>query len=167
MSFTFCFSHDHSALTGMVKEMAMSSRFKFRVGALTAALQDAVSAADPRAYFLEDPLGAARESACNWLNWAKSMGADGIELAAALPLPDSYMDYSTMLDPVAAHLAVRTFRDGGGVDLSEENAQRLIQEASANNVQIWSLGFFENLLHHDPTIQDQGSCNNLTHHPSL
>jgi len=141
-------------LQGVVTETVMSTR-KFQVGALTAALQNAVDAPNPRAYFLEDPIGAANESALNWLDWIKEMGGDGIELAAALPLPDSYIDPATLLDPVAAHLPVRTATDGSGTDLTQEFAEALISRASQNGVKIWSLGVFENPLHHDQRIREQ------------
>lgn len=65
-------------LQGMVTETVMSTR-KFQVGALTAVLQNAVGAPNPRDYFLEDPIRAANESALNWLDWIKRMGGDGEE----------------------------------------------------------------------------------------
>lgn len=133
----------------------MSSPGRFKVGALTAALQNAVTTTDARGYFLEDPISAAKESALNWLNWIKRMGGDGIELAAALPLPDSYTDPSKLLDPVAAHLPVRTGTDGSGTDLTPEIADALIERARDKGVEIWSLGVFENPLHDDPRIREQ------------
>ena len=77
-----------------------------------------------------------------------------MELAAALARPDSYIPPEAMLDPVASHLAVRTFKDGTGQDLADEDANALI-EACGEQVKICDLGFFENLLHPDDTIRKQ------------
>ena len=118
-----------------------------RIAVLTAALQDMVL----RKQFLEHPIEAAMESALKWIAMALRLGID-IQLGSALPLPDAYLPPEAMLDPVAAHLAVRTQSSIEGEDLSDANAQALI-DACDGKVQICDLGFFENLLHPDETIR--------------
>lgn len=126
------------------------------VAALTAAYQDVV----PRERFSSDPIGAAMDSALEWIRIAKECQLDGLELAAALAPSDSYIPAEQMLDPVAAHLAARTKPDGSGEDLSESNAARL-NEACGDAVKINSLGAFENLLHQNPRIRAQVQAHTL------
>jgi sugar phosphate isomerase/epimerase len=104
-----------------------------------------------RETFRENPIDAAMISARKWIEMAKRLKVD-LQLSAALPIPDAYLPLETMLDPVAAHLAVRTRSSIDGEDLSNANAQTLIN-ACDGKVQICDLGFFENLLHPDETIR--------------
>lgn len=121
------------------------------VGALTAAWQNVV----PREEFIADPIEAARISIHTWIDIAEEAGLDGLEVASALAIPDSYIDPETMLDPVAAHLPVRTPVEGEGQDLNPKYATEIINRCENKGVQIFSLGAFENLLHPDPKIRAQ------------
>lgn len=120
------------------------------IAVLTAALQEGHI---PRERFIGDSMNAASEMALWWIGSAQKLGID-IQLSAALHRPDAYLDPSAMLDPVAAHLKARTFRDGTGVDLSEADARALIA-ACGKTTRIRNLGFFENLLHPDAVIRNQ------------
>jgi hypothetical protein len=120
-----------------------------RIAVLTAAVQEPFG----REIFNSDPKKAAMDAALEWIAKAKLLGID-LELAAALARPDSYIPPEAMLDPVAAHLAARTFKDGSGDDLSDEDAQTIIN-ACGQDVRICDLGFFENLLNPDDTIRKQ------------
>lgn len=109
-----------------------------KVAVLTAALQEIVT----RKRQTECPLLPVLE----WLDLAKEIGCDGIQLAAALHPDDSYVPPEAMLDPVADHLPLRQ-------DLSDADADIIIAKAKKNEVKIFDLGVFENLLHHDPAIR--------------
>lgn len=119
------------------------------IGILTAARQNVV----PQDQFRTDPEGSAMASALWWIGFAKEMGV-GLELAAALPVPDSYKPAEAMLDPVASHLAVSSPKSGTRKPLSDDNAAKLI-DACGEEVKIFSLGAFENLLHPDAAIREQ------------
>ena len=120
-----------------------------RMSVLTAAIQNVV----PKPLFREDPIAAAMQSTFAWIEIARRLGI-GLQLSAALPEPDSYLPAEALLDPVAAHLAVRSPRSGSGDLLSNSNAQKII-EACGNDVAIYDLGAFENLLAPDDAIRGQ------------
>lgn len=119
------------------------------VAVLTAAVQEPHG----REKFETDPIGAAMETTMAWIGVAKRKKV-GLQLSAALARPDSYIPAEAMLDPVGAHLAVRTQRNGQGEDLSDRNVRSII-EACGQEVQIFDLGCFENLLHPDDEIRAQ------------
>jgi hypothetical protein len=122
------------------------------VAALTAAVQEPDL---PRAAFRSDPLGSATHATLAWLEGAAGICLSGIQLGAALAVPDAYVPAEQMLDPVAAHLPIRTFRDGGGQDLTTTTARAIVEKANDNGISIFDLGFFENLLHPDTAIRAQ------------
>ncbi len=109
-----------------------------KVAVLTAALQQIVSREKQDKYPLLPVL--------QWLELAKKIGCDGIELAAALHPLDSYVPAEAMLDPVADHLPLRQ-------ELSDRDAGFIIDWSRVTGVKIYDLGVFENLLHHDPAIR--------------
>jgi sugar phosphate isomerase/epimerase len=121
-----------------------------KMAVLTAAVQEGDI---PRQEFVDDPKSAAMKATLRWIQIARRLGV-GLQLSAALPRPDAYLPPEAMLDPVAPHLPVRTTKDGEGEDLSDESA-RVIIAACDDDVQIYDLGFFENLLHSDPVIRKQ------------
>jgi len=123
-----------------------------RLSVLTAACQEP---GVPRAEFQRDPLGAARKSALIWLDAANQCGLEGVQLAAALARPDSYLPPESLLDPVAAHLPIRTPAKGRGTDLSDADAALLLEACEREQMDIFDLGFFENLLHPNPEIRQQ------------
>lgn len=119
-----------------------------RVAVLTAALQDVVSRARQEA----DPLGSSLESALWWIDRAGEMEID-IQLSAALQVVDSHVPPEAMLDPVAAHLPIRTTSAMEGVDLSPEHAAAVIKACQTQKVRICDLGYFDDLLHKDESIR--------------
>jgi sugar phosphate isomerase/epimerase len=121
------------------------------VAVLTAAVQEPNMTRDD---FRKNPIRAAMRAATTWIRTGKEIQLDGIQLACALSVPDAYLPPEQMLDPVAPHGALRTKPDGTGEDLSDENAETLIRECGPS-FKIYSLGFFENLLHPDPAIRKQ------------
>lgn len=120
------------------------------VGTLTAAIQEP---GDP-GLFVSDPIRAAMETTEWWINLAKRHGNVQLQLGAALTKPDSWKPEECMLDPVAAHLAAITRKDGSGEDLSDANATQIITWCDGKVV-IGSLGFFENMLHENAGVRNQ------------
>lgn len=109
-----------------------------RVAVLTAALQEIVSRDEQN----KEPLLPV----VRWLDLAREIGCDGIQLAAALHPADSYMPAEAMLDPVADHLPLRQ-------ELSDADAEIINDKSYGTGVRIFDLGVFENLLHHDGIIR--------------
>jgi hypothetical protein len=122
-----------------------------QVAVLTAAVQEPNMI---RQEFRDDPIAAAMKAATTWIGAGREIGLDGIQLAGALALPDAYIPPEAMLDPVAPHAALRTKPDGTGEDLSDENAVILARNCDGKFT-IYSIGFFENLLHPDEKIRTQ------------
>lgn len=119
-----------------------------RVAVLTAALQNVVSREDQEV----DPLGSSLESALWWIDQAGILGVD-IQLSAALQVVDSHVPPEAMLDPVAAHLPVRTMSATEGVDLSDGHLATIIAACETQKVRICDLGYFDDLLHKDEGIR--------------
>lgn len=109
-----------------------------KVAVLTAALQQIVT----REEQTKNPLLPVLK----WLDLAKKLGCDGIQLAAALHPDDSYVPPEAMLDPVADHLPLRQ-------ELSDADAAIIIAKSKETGVKIFDLGVFEDLLHQDPAIR--------------
>ena len=105
-----------------------------KVGILTAALQELT----PREKRDADPDLAIED----WLVFARELGADYLQLSAALHPSEADVPPEAMLDPVANTLDLRQRFD-------EARARRVHAALKSSNVGISDLGYFDNLLHHD------------------
>jgi sugar phosphate isomerase/epimerase len=108
------------------------------ISVLTAALQELT----PRNRRDPDPDLAIEE----WLAFASELGADSIQLSAALHPSEADVPPEAMLDPVANTLDLRRPFD-------KARARRVEAAMLASGVGISDLGYFDNLLHHDPAIR--------------
>lgn len=111
-----------------------------RVGVLTAALQELT----PREIRDPDPDRAVEE----WLQFARELGADEIQLSSALHPSEADIPAEAMLDPVANTLDLRAPFD-------EARAQRVLAAVKETGVQIADLAYFDNMLHDDPAIRQK------------
>src|SRR5215208_6452635 len=110
-----------------------------KVGILTAALQELT----PRDVRDADPDRAIED----WLGFGHELGADCIQLSAALHPSDSDVPPEAMLDPVANTLDLRQPFD-------KKRATRVQAAVASTGTRISDLAYFDNLLHHDaPTRQ--------------
>ncbi len=105
-----------------------------KVGVLTAALQELT----PRDVRDADPDRAIED----WLAFGRELGADDIQLSAALHPSESDVPPEAMLDPVANTLDLRQPFDAA-------RAKRVQAAIAATGVRISDLAYFDNLLHHD------------------
>ena len=104
------------------------------IGVLTAALQELT----PREKRDPDPDLAVEE----WLDFARELGADSIQLSAALHPDESDIPAEAMLDPVANTLDLRA-------PFSAERAARVAAAVKDTGVEIADLAYFDNMLHED------------------
>ena len=111
-----------------------------KVGVLTAALQELT----PRDQRDPDPDLAIEE----WLAFAAELGADSIQLAAAVHPDEADVPAESMLDPVANTLDLRA-------PFSRERADRVLSAVKQTGVGIADIGFFDNMLHADPVIRQK------------
>ena len=109
-----------------------------KVGVLTAALQELT----PRAVRDPDPDRAIEE----WVAFAKELGASYIQLSAALHPTETDVPPEAMLDPVANTLDLRKPFD-------KDRAKRVRAALDAAKVGISEVGYFDNMLHDDPSIR--------------
>jgi sugar phosphate isomerase/epimerase len=109
-----------------------------KVGILTAALQELT----PREVRDPDPDRAVED----WVAFAREIGADYIQLSAALHPSETDVPPEAMLDPVANTLDLRKPFD-------KARATRVQKALDASNVGISDIGYFDNLLHHDPAVR--------------
>ncbi len=109
-----------------------------KVGVLTAALQELT----PREVRDPDPDRAIEE----WLDFASELGASYIQLSSALHPTESDVPPEAMLDPVANTLDLRKPFD-------KDRARRVEASLKTSGVGISDVGYFDNLLHHDPAIR--------------
>jgi sugar phosphate isomerase/epimerase len=116
---------------------AFEPRF-MKVGVLTAALQELT----PRSVRDGDPDRAIEE----WLDFAQELGADQIQLSAALHPSEADVPAEALLDPVANTLDLRQPFD-------RSRAARVAAAVEASGVGISDLGYFDNLLHDDPAVR--------------
>jgi sugar phosphate isomerase/epimerase len=105
-----------------------------KVGILTAALQELT----PREQRDADPDRAIED----WLTFARELGADNIQLSAALHPSESDVPPEAMIDPVANTLDLRQPFD-------QSRARRVHAAIKAAGVGLSDLAYFDNLLHHD------------------
>jgi sugar phosphate isomerase/epimerase len=110
------------------------------VGVLTAALQELT----PRERRDPDPDLAIEE----WLAFAAELGADCIELSAALHPSVADVPAEAMLDPVANTLDLREPFD-------EHRSRRVLAAVDATGVQIADVAYFDDMLHADPVIRQK------------
>jgi sugar phosphate isomerase/epimerase len=105
-----------------------------KVGILTAALQELT----PRRQRDADPDQAIED----WLAFARELGADCIQLSAALHPSEADVPPEAMLDPVANTLDLRQKFD-------PSRARRVQAAMKSTGVGLSDLAYFDNLLHHD------------------
>ncbi len=109
-----------------------------KIGVLTAALQELT----PREIRDPDPDRAIEE----WLEYARDLGADHIELSAALHPSEADVPAEAMLDPVANTLDLRK-------PMNPKRAARIVAAMKRNSIGLSDIGYFDNMLHDDPAIR--------------
>ena len=114
-----------------------SPRF-MKLGILTAALQELT----PRGLRDADPDRAIED----WLAFGKELGADYIQLSAALHPSETDVPPEAMLDPVANTLDLRQPFD-------KSRASRVLAAVTSTGTRISDLAYFDNLLHHDAAMR--------------
>ena len=116
---------------------AFEPRF-MRVGILSAALQELT----PREIRDADPDRAIED----WIAFAAELGADELQLSAALHPSETDVPPEAMLDPVANTLDLRRPFD-------EARARRVHAALKAHGLALSDVAYFDNLLHHDAAIR--------------
>jgi sugar phosphate isomerase/epimerase len=111
-----------------------------KIGVLTAALQELT----PRSVRDPDPDRAIED----WLYFGRDVGADVIQLSAALHPSESDVPAEAMLDPVANTLDLRAPFDAARRD-------RVEVAIKESKVGISDLVYFDNLLHDDRAIREK------------
>lgn len=109
-----------------------------KVGVLTAALQELT----PREVRDPDPDRAIED----WAQFAREVGADYMQLSAALHPTEADIPPEAMLDPVANTLDLREPFD-------RDRARRVTRALEGNGIGLSDVGYFDNLLHHDPAVR--------------
>src|SRR5213593_3807576 len=109
-----------------------------KIGVLTAALQELT----PREIRDADPDRAVEE----WLEYARDLGADYIELSAALHPTEADIQAEAMLDPVANTLDLRK-------PFNSSRANRVLAAMKNYNIGLSDVAYFDNMLHEDPKIR--------------
>jgi sugar phosphate isomerase/epimerase len=108
------------------------------VGVLTAALQELT----PREVRDADPDRAIEE----WLAFARDVGADCIQLSAALHPSVADVPAEALLDPVANTLDLRE-------PFTARRAERVLAAVAQTGVSIAALGYFDDMLHAEPAVR--------------
>src|SRR5258705_3137912 len=111
-----------------------------RIGILTAAQQELT----PRQIRDADPDRAIED----WLAFARELGADNIQLSAALHPSEADVPEEAMLDPVANTLDLRK-------PFTTVRATRVLNAMSEHRVGLSDLAYFDNMLHEDPSIREK------------
>jgi len=111
-----------------------------RIGILTAALQELT----PREIRDTDPDRAIED----WLAFARELGADNIQLSAALHPTEADIPSAAMLDPVANTLDLRE-------PFNQARATRVLNAMSEHRIGLSDLAYFDNMLHHDATVREK------------
>ena len=109
-----------------------------KVGILSAALQELT----PREVRDDDPDRAIED----WIEYAKALGADELQLSAALHPSEADVPPEAMLDPVANTLDLRKSFDAA-------RARRVQTALTSQGIALSDLAYFDNLLHHDPALR--------------
>ena len=111
-----------------------------KVGIFTAALQELT----PRSVRDADPDRAIED----WIEFAGGLGVDTIQLSAAIHPSETDVPPEAMLDPVANTLDLRQPFDA-------TRAARVRRALDAGGMSISDIGYFDNMLHHDPVVRQQ------------
>ena len=109
-----------------------------KIGVLTAALQELT----PREVRDPDPDRAIED----WAEFAREVGADYMQLSAALHPSQADVPAEAMLDPVANTLDLRRPFD-------KERARRVQGALEAHHLGLSDLAYFDNMLHEDPKVR--------------
>jgi sugar phosphate isomerase/epimerase len=109
-----------------------------KIGILTAALEELT----PRAVRDSDPDRAIED----WIAFARELGADNIQLSAALHPTEADVPPEAMLDPVANTLDLRRPFD-------RSRADRVLLAMRAHRIGMSDIIYSDNLLHHDPALR--------------
>jgi len=121
----------------MAKVTGFAPKF-MKVGILTAALQELT----PRKKRDADPDLAIEE----WIEFASELGVNYIQLSAAVHPDQTDIPPEAMLDPVANTLDLRAPFD-------KKRAKRVLASMKKHKMGISDVGYFDNMLHHDPKIR--------------
>ena len=116
---------------------AFEPRF-MKIGVLTAALQELT----PRTVRDQDPDRAVEE----WAAFARQVGADYMQLSAALHPSVADVPAEALLDPVANTLDLREPFD-------KDRAARVRRALDAHDLGLSDIGYFDNMLHDDPAVR--------------
>jgi sugar phosphate isomerase/epimerase len=111
-----------------------------KVGILTAALQELT----PRETRDRDPDRAIED----WISFAQEIGADQIQLSAALHPSEADVPPEAMLDPVANTLDLRQ-------PFTADRARRVRAAIETTPISLSDIGYFDNLLHHDAATREK------------
>jgi sugar phosphate isomerase/epimerase len=109
-----------------------------KISVLTAALQELT----PRERRDPDPDLAIEE----WLAFAAELDVKYIQLSAALHPTETDVPPEAMLDPVANTLDLRG-------PFTQARADRVLAAMKQTGVGLTDIGYFDNMLHHDPAIR--------------
>jgi sugar phosphate isomerase/epimerase len=109
-----------------------------KVGVFTAALQELT----PRAVRDPDPDQAIED----WIAFARELDVSHIQLSAAFHPSEADVAPEAMLDPVANTLDLRKPFDAA-------RARRVQYALTASGITLSDIGYFDNLLHHDPAVR--------------
>jgi sugar phosphate isomerase/epimerase len=109
-----------------------------KVGVLTAALQELT----PRDIRDKDPDLAIEE----WLDFARELQVDCVQLSAALHPSESDVPPEAMLDPVANTLDLRR-------PFNPARARRVQAALKATGLELSDIAYFDNMLHDDPAVR--------------
>jgi sugar phosphate isomerase/epimerase len=109
-----------------------------KVGILSAALQELT----PREVRDGDPDRAIED----WIVYAKELGADELQLSAALHPNEADVPPEGMLDPVANTLDLRKPFDSS-------RARRVSAALKSAGITLSDIAYFDNLLHHDAALR--------------
>ena len=111
-----------------------------KIGVLTAALQELT----PRQIRDADPDRAIED----WVAFARELGADNIQLSAALHPSEADVPEEAMLDPVANTLDLRE-------PFNRARATRVRNAMSEHRIGLSDVAYFDNMLHHDAAIREK------------
>jgi sugar phosphate isomerase/epimerase len=109
-----------------------------KIGILTAALQELT----PREIRDLDPDQAIED----WVAFARELGADNIQLSAALHPSEADIPAEALLDPVANTLDLRE-------PFNSTRAKRVLAALKSYQIGLSDLCYFDNMLHDDPAIR--------------
>jgi sugar phosphate isomerase/epimerase len=109
-----------------------------KISVLTAALQELT----PRDVRDQDPDRAIEE----WIEFARDLGVDNIQLSAALHPTESDVPAEAMLDPVANTLDLRE-------PFNKNRATRVLSALKEYKLGLSDLAYFDNMLHENPEVR--------------